>query len=185
VYADTGNLAAGERVWAGPQPVSFDFSDYTDVAGRYIIERLAPGEVEVLVWSEEYVPGRSESVELKGGQTVTVPDIRLRRGGWVSGYVVAPDDAHYHKWHLTGQVSPRFEGELPGDVSVRSRGIDIYKNFEFRVGPLLPGSCTLKAEMHTYGERPQLRWAAEVKGIQVKVGEETKDVVIEVRLVNE
>lgn len=181
VYADTGQPASG--VWVG-QPSRRCWST-TDSEGRYTVRHLAPGHAMLVARAEDYVPGRGEEVDVEDEATVVAPDIRLRRGGWISGRVVRPPDAPPGE-RLDGGVKPRFEGERPLGAVISSERLSEDDGFRFRLGPLPPGSYTLEAWLATYkAKMVDKRWAGEVKGILVKVGEETGDVVIAVTQVGE
>jgi len=181
VYADTGQPASG--VWVGQS--SRRCWSTTDSEGRYTVRHLAPGHTSIMARADDYVPGRSGDVQVKDEGAVTAPNIRLRRGGWISGYIVRPKEAARGD-RLGGSVVPRFEGERPLGAAISSERLSEDGELRFRLGPLPPGSYILEARLATYkAKMPVKRWEGEVKGIQVNVGEETEDIVIEVTPVDE
>jgi len=174
IAADTGKPIKGATVGGGAWNRC---RDTTDADGRFTVKHLAPGE-GVTARGNGYVAGPSRSVKVEEGQTVAVPDIVLQRGGWISGRVVRPPDAP-EGVRTYGDVFPKFDGRMPEGCITSSEHLK--PDGTFQVGPLPPGSYTLKAQLSTgKGLNPSGRWRGEVTGIRVEIGKETKDVVIEV-----
>lgn len=118
-----------------------------------------------------------------------IPDIRLQRGGWISGHVERPKEMADK---IYASVSLEFQGSLPTNVRVEK----VYPttNGTFRTRNLPPGTYTLQAEWSARGgksERSSLKkqatrnWKAEgsTNGIQVVVGQETTNVIIQTKTV--
>lgn len=161
-----------------PTDAASPWCDITDAEGRYTLRHVRPGEVAPVAQAEGYAPMRSERVQVEDEGAVTAPDIRLRRGGWISGHVVRPEDVPQGH-QLWGRVKPRFEGEHPRDVVFLYARVREDNNLRFRLGPVPPGLYTVEANVDT-GKLSTKRWHGEVKGIWVQVAKETRDVVIEV-----
>ncbi len=180
VYADTAKPASGNSVIT--VGLGAKRRSTTDAEGHYIVRHVAPGRNRISAQAEGYVCGRSEEVEVKDEATVVAPDIQLRRGGWISGRVVRPKDAP-SDGTLRASIEPHFHGEPPSDAVIATEWVREREdyNLHFRLGPLPPGSYTLEANLRSGGKMiAGKHWRGEVKGIQVQVGKETGDVVIEV-----
>ena len=182
--ADTGKPASGNSVIT--VGLGAKRRSTTDAEGHYIVRHVAPGRNRISAQAEGYVCGRSEEVEVKDEATVVAPDIQLRRGGWISGRVVRPNDAP-SDGTLRASLEPHFHGEPPSDVVIATEWVGNREDYSlhFRLGPLPPGSYTLEANLRSGGKMiAGKHWRGEVTGIQVKIGEETKDVVIKVSPAN-
>jgi hypothetical protein len=57
--------------------------------GRYALENVPPGTVEVLVRATGYMPGSRSDINVEDGKTVTGVDVQLDRGTTVSGRVTS------------------------------------------------------------------------------------------------
>ena len=130
--------------------------------------------------AEGFVPVIAEVGEVREGEETAAPDIKLNRGGWISGCVE------------TAGTMPKglaWEGYVkPKRPDMDSRLLDwetedIETNFTFRIGPLAPGTYSLTALMGNYDLDQAVkgrRWTGESGRVQVRVGQETKGVVIPV-----
>src|SRR5208283_618838 len=88
---DTGKPIADQRIYAFCS-VSDPLGDIrTDAEGRYKLPPVA-GTLEIHISPTNYV---AQLVRLDAGDaesTVSVPDIRLKHGGWISGRVERPSE---------------------------------------------------------------------------------------------
>ncbi len=96
VVVDPGGRGVGgaEVSWirGGEEPVTFSFSDedsiQTDAAGRFMLEEVDPGSVALHASSGVAAPSEPVVVELSPGGFVADVELRLRRGGRITGQVV-------------------------------------------------------------------------------------------------
>lgn len=72
---------AGERFGARPKTVQAD-------DGRFVLDELAPGKVDVVVSAAGYTRGLSSGVTIEEGKTLTV-EIPLDKGGVIAGRVTS------------------------------------------------------------------------------------------------
>ncbi len=160
---------------------SHSYDVRTDAEGRYELPRVS-GALEIQIWPRtNYVGQRIKMDAAAEDRTVSVPDIRLKHGGWISGRVERPADMVSN---ATAEVRLEIQGGLPtnsmvDDVSARNEGT-------FHTSALPPGTYTLHAEWHlpfTKGGPPQT-WRANgsVSNINVIVGCETTNVVIPTKM---
>lgn len=194
--ADTGRPIAGVQVVGGPGDRS---RDTTDARGSFAVKHLANeaapipdspenadlGEVTVRVHSDIYVPACSQPVRVHEGQTVRGPAIQLRRGGWIAGKVVRPRDAPPEAV-LDGSVQVELAGRMPEHYAVLGGRIE--RDGTFRIGPLLPGSYSLKAWLSSgksTGVQSARRWRGVFPAVQVEVGKATGNIAIPVSRVEE
>ena len=88
-----------------------DWSCYVglDEEGRYKLSRIN-GPFEIQTQTSNHVSQVIKLGEAAEGSTVTVPDIRLKRGGWISGRVECPAelDSNAVAW-----IKLEFHGDLP------------------------------------------------------------------------
>lgn len=107
----------------------------TDTEGRFRLESMPPGRVQLIASAEGYATGRSERIELTPGQQVDGLDISLDHGGTIEGRL------------LTGP------GESPGDFMVLAQnqrsqvsiGADLAPDGTFVVRNLDPGTYIAQA----------------------------------------
>jgi len=77
-----GVMTAPNSFVAGGQPVHAD-------DGRYALDDVPPGTVQLLVRATGYVPGSRSDITVEDGKTVSDIDVQLDRGATVSGRVTA------------------------------------------------------------------------------------------------
>ena len=161
----------------------------TDRDGRFTVKGLAVGndpeqsfEVGVITKGDVYVSRESEPVLAGEGQSVAVPDIRLRRGGWISGTVVPPLKELWSA-RLAGDISARLQGPLPKGCLLPSAGVA--DDGGYRIGPLPPGLYSVGASLST-GKATlpgsPLVWHGMSHDVQVTGMRETRNVVVYVSL---
>lgn len=154
------DLPQGRPDWlpaAGPMKVSLTATDNRD---------------------PDLVPFVSDAVQLTEGQSLTLPDIRLLRGGWVVGHVVRPEDAPGGRelyWGIT-LTSQGFDpkGWRRGGAFASENG-----QFRFRV----PAGRYALEVAEWRGKGPGFgppRWTGRVEGVTVRAGETTPDITVRV-----
>ena len=152
----------------------------TDAEGRYEISHVI-GALKLGASASNYVAQDFKLNAAGEDSTVSVPDIRLQRGGWISGRVERPanmeDNAHAF-------VSVEIQGSFPTNSVIS--GAYGGEDGIFRTGPLPPGTCTLHAEWKPafVPGNPVETWQAKgsVSGIKVIAGQNTTKVVIPTKL---
>jgi hypothetical protein len=148
----------------------------TDAEGRYELSHIAgkliiDAQTTNHVMQRIYVDGAAED------STVSVPDIRLQHGGWISGRVEPPAEVESNAFVT---VSLEIQGSLPTNALIH----DTYPRTDgtFRTGSLPPGIYTLRAEWRKGdmkgGSRQTLQAKGSVSGIKVIVGQDTSNVLI-------
>lgn len=163
--------------------------DETDVEGRYLVRHVAPGMARITASAtfEGLVYRRIEAGKVEDGETITAPDIELFRGGWISGRAKLPAEVRLGEDdHLWGEVVARSDGVLPAGLFIPEAYAG--RDGKFLVGPMPRGRYTVEARL-SVTTLPAVdttqRWKGEVSGIDVEVGKETRDVVIEVARVEQ
>lgn len=146
----------------------------TDAEGRYELPHIT-GTLKVEVATTNHVAQVVRLDEAAEDSTVTVPDIRLQHGGWISGRVESPAGV---KNHISGTVSLEIQGNMPAS-SMRNTA---FWTDSFRTRPLPAGTYTLNAkwgDLHGKGGPPP-KWRAQgsVSDIKVIVGQDTTNVFI-------
>lgn len=153
----------------------------TDAEGRYVLAHVRTDDAELGVRDERYVAQALSLGNLHEDQQFVAPDIRLQRGGFISGSIPRQPEMTPDLWWF-GYVRP----DLPEPQrSMYEAFLDKEKNrFTFRMGPLPAGTYDLNALVGCSDmprSNPRRRWEGAVKGITVQVGQETKDVTIPIQ----
>jgi len=81
-------LPQGLRDLAYLEEVLASTAATSDAAGRYVIERAPPGDVQVLAVAEGLVPGETVRFEVADGLTAEAPELALAGGPVLAGRVV-------------------------------------------------------------------------------------------------
>ncbi len=63
---------------------------FSDRAGRFVIQEIAPGKVTLSASAQGFAPGLSARLELAPGQQLTDVEIRLGHGGAIAGRILLP-----------------------------------------------------------------------------------------------
>ena len=118
-------------------------------------------------------------VNVPDGGEVAAPDIRLKRGGTIAGCLQGlPTLPQGVRWSALVEVEGR---HLEGPPELYQDG-PMTQDLTFRIGPLPPGSYTLKARVGSYDRDktfdPGRRWEGTSAAIAVQIGQETGSVVI-------
>ena len=152
----------------------------TDAEGRYEMSHVTGG-LEVAASATDYVKQVVKLDAAGEDSTVSVPDIRLQRGGWISGRVERPAG-------MESNTRAYVSLEIQGDFSTNSVILGAYGGEDgiFRTGPLPPGICNLHAEWkpgYVPGNPVQTEKAmGSVSNITVIVGQDTTNVIIPTKL---
>ncbi len=175
VDADSGTPLAGARLEADKLEAT------TDGQGNFEIRRASPGTDSISAQATNYVTQRTELAGTTEGAAVTVPDIRLHHGGWISGRVVLPAGAP--KGTIAG-VMPAIEGGNGLAGAIYPEG-EVSPTGTFRLGPLPPGSYRLRSNSHADSTNGGGTWMAkgEIAGVKVEAGKETGNVTIKTETV--
>jgi hypothetical protein len=177
VRAEDGQPVAGAAVSCWPR---WDPND-TDAEGRYTLWAVAP-DAQVVVQTDGFAPVITAAGKVREGEEAKAGDIKLERGGWISGRVDARGTLPQgFEWQ--GYVQPRRPDTDSTLMDLRFFAAGIEPDLTFRVGPLAAGSYTLTALLGNDVQAPALkgrRWTGESERIQVVTGQETKGVVISV-----
>jgi len=176
VDADTGKPIEGARLGPG--------SARSDADGRYVIQHFPPTEdrpARVRAGAEGYITQYGPGIHVEDEQTTQVPDIALRRGGWIVGQVTIPEEAR--QWPT---IRVRVEVVRPPDWPDEMDDV-CYVAMEdgaFRLGPLPAGVYGIKAELTAGKGKPVGQsWRGTVEGVSVRVGDETTGVAVPVQKV--
>ncbi|HEX6810372.1 MAG TPA: carboxypeptidase regulatory-like domain-containing protein [Planctomycetota bacterium] len=78
-------------------------SAYTDAQGRFRLEPLAPGKLQLLATAEGFASGRSERVTVEAGQVLEGVVIRLDHGGSIRGRLLVGPGQQPDEFLLTAQ----------------------------------------------------------------------------------
>ena len=177
--AVTREPIADERIY-GSSSTSDRFYDIrTDAEGRYILPHITgPLEIQVTGTSNYYAPQGIQLAAAAGDSTVSVPDIRLQRGGWISGWVERSAGVS----NASASVKLELQGSLPthrmlGDLFFTDT------NGAFRTYTLMPGIYTLHAVWSAnfpYKGFSQVNGS--ISGIKVIAGQDTTNVLIPTKM---
>ena len=155
----------------------------TDAEGRYELPPVA-GPLELDIVTTNYVAQVVKFDVPDEGSTVSVPDIRLKRGGWISGRV-----ERSVKEETNFMFMPTIKCELQGPLPTNSaiREVIMRKDGTFRTDPLPPGTYTLHADWPgTIGKAlfPVVNnnVTGSISNIIVIAGQDTTNVVIPTKL---
>lgn len=174
----TGKPIANANLYCQPEGSSRIL--HTDEKGSYELSHLA-GAFIIDAHTTNHVRQRISVGETAEDSTASVPDIRLQRGGWISGRVERPAE-------VQSNASAWIKLEIQGNLPTNSLIEDVFaRNGDaFRTDPLPPGTYTLHADWRLIwkGSPPQT-WQANgnVSGIKVIEGQETTNIFIPTKLV--
>ncbi len=153
----------------------------TDAEGRYKFPPIT-GALRINVVTTKYVPQEIKLDEAEEGSTVTVPDIRLKQGGWISGRVERPAGMKSNLSFIT-MIKFELQGPLPTnsviDVAFMKRD-GTFRSAEF--DPLPPGTYTLHAALPEGLGPPYSEVNGSVSNITVIAGQDTTNVFIPTKL---
>lgn len=158
------------------------FNLHTDSEGRYELPHVAGTLVIVVQTTNHVIVMQTIDVGATNeDSTVSVPDIRLQLGGWISGRVESPAGvaSTFLVSYMTG-----IKSELQGSLPTNSAIIDTFIRADgtFRTDPLPPGTYTLHADWKPVfvAGSPMETWQAtgSVSGIKVIAGQNTTNVLI-------
>jgi hypothetical protein len=190
--AATGKPIADQPIYAFPSTRDPLRDIRTDAEGRYELPPVA-GALELDVETTNYVAQVVKLDPAAEDSTVSVSDIRLQHGGWISGRVErsAELESNAIAW-----VTLAFQGTLPTNSVILDFG---GTDGTFRTDPLPPGTYTLHAEWdktqavflfaksvkrRAKSGPPQDPLASgSISGIQVTAGIETTNVVIPTKMI--
>ena len=154
---------------------------HTDAEGRYRLAHI-DGALKIRPMTPtNYVPQMIALGAAAEDSSVSVPDIRLQHGGWISGRVERPAGVEST---ALARLKPVFQGRLPAnswilDAVAGGAGT-------FRTEPLPSGTYTLNVEWHNRtSEGGALQtWQAKgsVSGIKVIAGRDTTNVFIPITM---
>ena len=146
----------------------------TDAEGRYEMSHVTGG-LEVAASATDYVKQVVKLDAAGEDSTVSVPDIRLQRGGWISGRVERPAG-------MESNTRAYVSLEIKGNFSTNSVIVGAYGGEDgiFRTGPLPPGICNLHAELQERGSI--LQATGYVSNIVVIAGQDTTNIFIPTQL---
>ena len=148
----------------------------TDAKGRYELPHIT-GPIKIEALTTSHVAQIVKFDAAAEDSTVSIPDIRLQHGGWISGRVERPAE-------VESNASATVSLEIQGGLTANSVVYDAYTRADdtFQAGPLPSGTYKLYAEWqgpHGKGGSPQT-WQAKgsVSGIKMIVGQDTTNVLI-------
>ena len=172
----TGKPIEGAYIYAS---ASRSYDAHTDQEGRYAFFHIAD-EFYIDASTTNHVMRRISLRAQDEDSTISVPDIRLRHGGWISGRVKRPAEVESN---ASAMVALAIQGSLPKNSLIEEAFTR--KDDTFRTHPLPPGTYTLDAEWHYLGKGdPRQTWQAKgsVSNIVVIAGRETTNVFIPTKL---
>ena len=149
----------------------------TDAEGRYELPPVA-GTLEIDILTANYV---EHVVKLDAGaedSTVTVPDIRLKRGGWISGRVERPAEVKSNLF--IPMIKCELQGPLPTNSEINY--VLIHTDGTFHTDQLPPGTYTLHAALPEGVGPPYSEVNGIVSNINVIAGQDTTNVFIPIKL---
>jgi hypothetical protein len=152
----------------------------TDAEGRYELPHIT-GALKIEALTTNHVAQTIKLDAAAEDSTVTVPDIRLQHGGWISGRVKRPAEVESNAF---ATVSLEIQGNLPANSVI----YEAYAGADdtFRAGPLPSGTYTLDAEWRERISKggPSQNWQAKgnVAGIKVIAGQDTSSVLIPTKI---
>ena len=150
----------------------------TDPEGRYELTHIA-GTLRIEVQTTNYVAQVFQLDAAAEGSTVTVPDIRLSHGGWISGRVERPAVLT----NAFAMVSPEIQGGVPANSLIREAYVR--SDGTFRTDPVPPGIYTLNVECENGGKGVPQTWRAtgSISNIIVIAGQDTANVLIPTKII--
>jgi len=151
---------------------------HTDENGSYEFSHIA-ADLFVGARTTNHVAQTIKLDAAAEGSTVSVPDIRLRPGGWISGRVERPAE-------VESNTFARVTLEIQGYLQTNSVISDAFSRVDgtFRTDPSPSGTYTLHAEWQRGGKRTTQTWQAtgSVSNINVIVGRDTTNVFIPAKM---
>jgi beta-lactamase regulating signal transducer with metallopeptidase domain/5-hydroxyisourate hydrolase-like protein (transthyretin family) len=111
----------------------------TDQSGRYRLPSLPEGKFNISVWKNppDFTSAAVDSFEVRQGQTVEAPPIRLVKGGLIKGRLI--DDATGKPATLTAGEQPRIGAHGPArprsGAAIQSTPVNNDGTFEIRLPP--------------------------------------------------
>jgi len=174
----TGEPIAQAIICGMTEARSYDLR--TDAEGRFELPHIT-GILRIEAQTTNLVAQTAKLELAAEGGTVSIPDIRLQHGGWISGRVECPAEVGSNAF---ATVSIEIQGRRPNsslihDAFARADGA-------FRTDPLPSGTYTLRAlwQEHVSKGGPSHTWQANgsVSGIKVITGQDTSNVLIPTKL---
>jgi hypothetical protein len=147
--------------------------------GRLTLTPLEPARVRVVVMGDQapdLIFFIGEDFDLAEGQSLTLPDIRMLRGGWVVGHVARPKGARAGE-KIVWSISPIPQGPDPKGWQRHREFSDEQGRFRFR---LPAGEYWLDVVEELRKGKGQRRWAGGLRGITVQAGKTTRELVVPV-----
>ena len=81
-------IDTGQPAWQAEISGEMGPSARTDRKGEFLLEGLAPGEVSLIANAQGFAQGKSVALDLKPGGTAQDVELRLSRGGTLTGLVL-------------------------------------------------------------------------------------------------
>ena len=137
--------------WVVERLTDFPFGNplHTDSEGRYEVPHVA-GSLEIHATPTNYVEQVVRLDAAAEDSMVTVPDIRLKHGGWISGRIERPAEVESNVFPARTMIQLEFQGALPTNSAIQD--VLLREGGTFHTETLPPGTYTL----HTfYADR---RW---------------------------
>ena len=191
--AETGKPVPGASIFGSGY---HEAGEVNGADGRFTIQHLATNEAlsfsiapnpryvwhtngtaRVALPESDYVQQNIRPAGLAEGMTTTLPDVKLRHGGWISGRMTLPADAPSGVRPVL--QAPKIEGDsVPTDYpeAYGSNGV-------FRIGPIPAGTVELSADSFLFKSGNPWRAEGSVTNIHVEAGQETKNVLIELKTI--
>ncbi len=176
----TGKPIGDQPIYAFPS--TRDPSEIrTDAEGRYELPAVA-GALEMDVVTTNYVAQVVNFDAADEDSIVSVPDIRLQRGGWISGRVERPAEVESNLFPIMRRIKLELQGPLPTNSVVL--GAFIRADNTFHTDQLPPGTYTLYVSWRGPWIGPPQTWQTNgsVSNINVIVGQDTTNVFIPTKL---
>ena len=116
---------------------------HIDSEGRYEVPHVA-GSLEIHAIPTNYVEQDVKLGAAAEDSTVTVPDIRLKHGGWISGRIERPAGVESNLFLALTMIQLEFQGALPTNSAIQY--VLVHEGGTFHTDELPPGAYTL----HTF-----------------------------------
>jgi hypothetical protein len=177
--AATGEPIAKAIVYGETEARSYDLR--TDAEGHYELPHIT-GTLRIEALTTNRVAQIVKLDAAAEDSTVSIPDIRLQHGGWISGRVERPAEVESNAF---AKVSLEIQGSLPNNSVI----YEAYAGADgtFRTGPLPSGTYTLHAEWRERVSKggPSQNWQAKgsVSGVTVIVGQDTTNAFIPTKMI--
>ena len=181
----TGKPIASAIVQAatGPQHSFWDFYTVTDEAGNYEFSHIELSRIA----GKLYIEAKTNNTfgvsitptAAQEGNTITIPDIRLQPGGWISGRVELTTESGSNADILVA-ITPKIQGDWP--TVERENYAFRGEEARFRIHYIPSGVYTLDAKWETNGSRTW-QGVGSVSNIVVIAGMDTTNVFIPTHVV--